>query len=43
MWTVVITCILFGIIIGYIIGGKEGVDSCGEVFMTILCFATQLN
>ena len=28
MWTIVIACILFGIIIGFIIGGKEGVDSC---------------
>ena len=32
MWTIAITCILFGIIIGYIVGGKEGVDSCEEVF-----------
>ena len=32
MWIIVIVCILFGTIIGYIIGGKEGIDSCGEVF-----------
>lgn len=30
MWVIVIACILFGIIIGYIIGGKDGVDSCAE-------------
>ena len=28
MWVIVIACILFGIIIGYIIGGKDGIDSC---------------
>lgn len=31
MWTITIVCILFGIIVGYIIGGKEGIDSLQKI------------
>ena len=32
MWLVGIGFTLLGLMIGYVMGGKEGVDSCGEVF-----------
>lgn len=32
MWLVGIGFTLLGLMIGYVMGGKEGIDSCGEVF-----------